>query len=244
MERYRPLYFSLTDGSGGKGVSRVHSTDRLLQRVGARAGAVHGRFTDKEFYRHVLDGDVEIFTSLASEIAASFIASEIGWVAGDAMEGFNPAHDICRAIIDSAATIVHETTGRVLANYEFAVHEQGTAAAESVVSLPVDPEALDRKLAAALENPDMRTEVLAALESHGSQAFATEYLRPTTLGEMLKRFEATSPQYEEIGTARVRDGRYSRVIRHSLNVLPIISALGVAAGRDLASLEVSAAARS
>src|SRR5687768_4588026 len=44
----RPLCFVLTDGSGGSGKSRLHSTTRLLEQNGARRGSIYGRLTDRE----------------------------------------------------------------------------------------------------------------------------------------------------------------------------------------------------
>ena len=101
MEVHRPLYFCLTDGSGGNAQSRLASTDRLIDQVGARRGAIYGRFSDKEVYRLLLEGHANVFVDLRNELADSLIDADIQCVAGDAMEGFNPGHDVCRALIRS-----------------------------------------------------------------------------------------------------------------------------------------------
>src|SRR5438045_2321202 len=48
MAQRRPLYFCLTDGSGGNAASRLASTTRLLDGVGARRGPLFGRYPDRE----------------------------------------------------------------------------------------------------------------------------------------------------------------------------------------------------
>src|SRR5438270_5122436 len=110
IERCRPVYFCLTDGSGGGAKSRVESTTRFLRQVGGTPGAIYGRFSDREIYRLLLDRRVEVFARLADELAKNLMDRGIECVAGDAMEGFNPAHDICRALIDRAVAIVQERT--------------------------------------------------------------------------------------------------------------------------------------
>src|SRR5436309_880969 len=122
IERSRPVYFCLTDGSGGGARPRVESTTRLLRQVGGTPGGIYGRFRDREIYRLLLDRRVEVFAGLADELAKNLMDHGIECVAGDAMEGFNPGHDICRALIDSAVAIVEARTGRLLQNYEFVLH--------------------------------------------------------------------------------------------------------------------------
>ena len=228
LERNRPLYFCLTDGSGGNGQSRLESTSRLLQGVGASPGSIYGRFSDKEIYRILLDGRVDVFVDLLNELAGSLIDADIQCVAGDAMEGFNPAHDLCRALIDSAAALVRTRTGRVLRNYEFAVHGDPVAAPEdALVRLELDESALDRKIEAAMAYRAVRSDVEDALDRFGKGAFAVEYLRPSS-GAMLEQFEITPPAYESIGESRVSAGRYREVVRYREHVLPVIDALGIA----------------
>ena len=57
LERVKPVVFVLTDGSGQRGVSRLSSTTRVLERAGARRGPVYGRFTDGRIYDALLAGD-------------------------------------------------------------------------------------------------------------------------------------------------------------------------------------------
>src|SRR5262245_29806528 len=76
-ERHRPLYFCLTDGSGGSATSRLSSTSRLLARIGARHGALYGRYPDKEVYRLLLERRVDVFVGLTDELAGALIDAEV-----------------------------------------------------------------------------------------------------------------------------------------------------------------------
>ena len=60
IERQRPLYCCLTDGSGGRAASRVASTTRLLEGAGAVRGPICGRYSDKQIYRLLLDKQVQM----------------------------------------------------------------------------------------------------------------------------------------------------------------------------------------
>src|SRR5690349_1791143 len=99
MARTQPLYCCLTEGSGGAASSRMPSTDAVLARVGARPGSLYGRYADKEVYRLLLDGRTDVFVGLVDELAEAFVEAGVDTVAGDAVEGFNPSHDVCRFVV-------------------------------------------------------------------------------------------------------------------------------------------------
>jgi hypothetical protein len=222
MEIHRPLYFCLTEGSGGAGSARIQSTDRLLQRIGAAPGGIHGRFSDKEAYRLLLDGRAEVFVALAHELAEELDGAGVTCVAGDAMEGFNPVHDVCRALIDASVALIAARRGRVVRNYEFSLHD---GAGTDAVVIELDAEAFDRKIAAAREYPEMRDEVEAALARGGAAAYATERLGPSSRRAKMSEFAVTPPPYEAYGEMRVGEGRYREVIRYRQHVLPVLSAI-------------------
>jgi AcrR family transcriptional regulator len=229
MERSRPLYFCLTDGSGGNGQSRLPSTSRLLRGIGANPGAIYGRFSDKDVYRLLLEGDMDVFVHLVNELAEKLIDANIDSVAGDAMEGFNPAHDVCRALIDSAVATIKTRIGRAVQNYEFAVHNDPAANTKgALIRLDLDDDALNRKLDAATAYREVQDEVRDALDRFGRHSFAVECLRPSSTRAMLEEFETTPPRYESIGERRVDEGRYHEVLRYRQHVLPVFNALGIA----------------
>jgi hypothetical protein len=226
IERTRPLVFVLTDGSGHTGVSRLASTTAVLERAGATPGSIYGRLSDREVYRAILDGDVDLFAGLADELAAALDRAEIGVVAGDAVEGFNPGHDACRLVINAALL----RSGRNPANFEFPLE----AAPEDcppqdrpeAIRLELDSGALQRKLAAAAGYPEMAYEMERALASHGRAAFGVEHLRPVRYGLEIGGRHPQPPFYESYGERQVAAGIYREVIRFRDHMVPLAEGLG------------------
>lgn len=225
IEKHHPIYCCLTDGSGGAAASRLHSTTQLLGTVGASIGPIYGRYPDTEVYRLLLDGRVDVFVAMAEELAATFANAGVNCVAGDAVEGFNPAHDVCRLIVNGAVQILRQRTGRDVRNYEFLLDGPPDVNHPGSVVVRLDEPALERKLAAAHRYTEMRGEVEAAIGRYGRQAFAIECLRPATISSPTLRFEAELPYYERYGEKRVKDGRYSEIIRYRDHVRPVAVAL-------------------
>ena len=112
LQSSRPQVFVLTDGSGRSGSSRLSQTTRLLEEVGAQPGSIYGRLTDLEAYATILKHDVSYFTSLVEELSEEFVRERIDYVVGDAAEGYNTVHDICRIIIGAAVELAARRHGR------------------------------------------------------------------------------------------------------------------------------------
>jgi hypothetical protein len=219
----------ITDGSGHHGVSRLESTTRVLSRTGARPGAVFGRLTDAAVYRALLDRQHQVFTGLADEIADAIVGQKVGVVAGDDAEGFNPTHDVCRLIINTAVRLVAEgRAGTPLANLAFNLMERISsdkgARNGKVEHLRLDDGALERKLTAALDYPELAGEVATARARWGDEAFRTETFRHA---DTFERWTpgAESPFYERYGTDRVSAGVYRELITYEHHIQPLTQAL-------------------
>jgi hypothetical protein len=232
MEQARPRYCCLTEGSGGAAASRLSSTDAVLAGVGATPGPVYGRFTDKEIYRLLLAGRHDVFVDLAHELADLLVDAGIDRVAGDAVEGFNPTHDVCRFVVDGAVALAEARTGRRIENLEFVLDATPDscpdAARAAAIWIRLDAAALARKIEAALAYPELRDEVDAALARYGRRAFAVECLRPATTASTLDGFAHEPPPYERFGEQRVREGRYRAIVRFREHVLPVRDAIASA----------------
>jgi hypothetical protein len=229
MERERPLYFCLTEGSGGASESRMPSSIRLLTRLGVRCGMLCGRYADKEIYRLLLARRIDVFVQLAHELADALTAAGVDYVAGDAAEGFNPTHDVCRFVIDGAVDIAQRRTGRAIRNVDFVLDGPPDACPDAVRAdatwLQLDDAALARKIDSALAYPELGDDVRATLQRFGRGAFAVECLRPATTALMLVEFDRDLPAYERYGQMRVGEGRYDEVIRYREHVLPVRTAI-------------------
>src|SRR5215470_17044860 len=101
LEAARPRVCVLTDGSGHGDQSRLEHTSRLLDRAGAETTRLYGRFTDRAIYDAILDGDAAMLGTLVDEVAASLADGTVTYVVGDAAEGYNPSHDLCRLLINA-----------------------------------------------------------------------------------------------------------------------------------------------
>lgn len=225
LEQARPLVFVLTDGSGSGTRSRLPSTTHVLQRAGARAGAVYGRFTDGEIYRALLSHDIALFTETAAELGAALADAEIDYAVADAAEGYNPSHDVCRYLANAAIQIAARASGRPIAGYEYdVVAGPAASAAPATAVLTLDDEALARKIEAARGYTEMAAEVEAALAKWGPSAFRFEHLRSRAAHEGWDD-PADVPAYERYGEQRLAAGTYADVIRFTDHVRPVRDAL-------------------
>jgi hypothetical protein len=225
LERARPCVLVLTDGSGRAGSSRLDSTRRVLADAGAVPGPIFGRSADRAMYASMLDRDPAPFRALARELVGCL--DEVDYVVGDAAEGYNPTHDVCRMLIDAAVAAVRRRTGRRIPSFAFPLigpPHGATRGRSGDVELVLDDAAFARKLDAARGYGELAPEVAATLAEVDAPAFRVE---------AFAQAEATGatpscgppPFYERHGEARVAAGVYARVLRQREHVLPIAEAL-------------------
>jgi hypothetical protein len=252
LETARPEVWVLTDGSGRTQNSRADSTTRVLAKAGARPGPVYGQMRDVDLYNAVLSLNHCPFIELVDRLADSLIERQIGFIAGDAEEGYNPAHDVCRLVINSAIKLVESKAGKQIVNYDFTLMgrpDRGPSALlDNSLWFTLDDEAFARKLAAARNYPELEAEVEAALNSTvhegfrknevlsqqvrsnfgitDANTFRVECLRPVNPdGASTNPSTGDQPFYEVYGEQQVRAGHYSQVLRYRDHMLPLVAAL-------------------
>lgn len=229
LERARPTVFVLTDGSGSRGRSRLEATTRLLARMGARPGTIYGRFTDRELYAALLAGNPGPFLALARELAAAFVATGHALVVGDALEGYNPSHDVCRLLLGTAVGLARGAGARIVGfDFALATPPEADSAHPTALRVELDAAALARKLQAARAYPELGDDVEGALAPRGAAAFRIEYLRPMT--DLIVEGDP-EPFYERYGEQRVGEGHYAHVLRYREHMVPLMAALREALGR-------------
>ena len=231
FERTRPLVYVLTDGSGHQGASRLGSTTKLLEAVGATPGSILGRFPDRTLYQALLDHDDALFRGLADEIARGLVAADVDYVVADNADGYNPIHDVCRLLTNAAVARVNATRPTPVHSYEFSLVGAPEACPvelhEQSVWIGLDDAALERKLAAARGYRELGDEVASALAAVGPNAFRTECLRPVTTA-LPPTVTTGSPYYERHGEQRVEGKTYQQVVRR-VHVARVAQALGLSA---------------
>jgi hypothetical protein len=230
----RPLCFVLTDGSGRSGKSRLHSTTKLLEQNGAQASCIYGRLTDHRMYSAIIKGEFDLFIDLTGELTRELVREEIEYVVGDATEGYNPAHDICRYMINAAVEAANRQRGQPLLNFEVFLTRQSDNHSETIAGdmcLHLDEDSLSKKLEAARAYPEIASDVDRILNQEGLQAIQTESFRSAR--HYLTYDGATeTPGYELHGEKQVAAGYYEQVLRYREHVLPLAEALRHYSQRD------------
>ena len=234
LELARPAVCVLTDGSGHSAPSRLVSTTAILRRTGARPGPVYGRLTDRELYAAVLARDANPFVGIAREFAEFLAAERATYVVGDAIEGYNPAHDLCRVLIEAAV----EVAGGSASSWDFPLIGPPDAGLASLsappVSLTLDDAAFARKLAAAHAYTELAGEVTSAVGSGSADVFRLECLRPADANARSGTPPADPPYYERHGERQVAAGRYPEVLRWRTHLAAVVRALRIELGLGVA----------
>jgi len=229
LEKARPRVFVLTDGSGRSNQSRLGSTSRIISQVGAPPGVIYGRLTDQMAYAAILNHEFELFIDLARELSAGFVAEQIDFVAGDAIEGYNPMHDVCRLIINAAVKVASRARARQIANFAFSLVNQSDPRPEpppaNEIWLQLDDSDLARKMSAAQGYGELAGEVSGALERTPVNAFRMERLTPVEADAAAHCCDAAPPFYEQYGEKQVAAGHYQQVLRYAEHIAPLAEAL-------------------
>jgi hypothetical protein len=228
MERVRPIVAVLTDGSGSTTTSRVGDSRALVARGGARNGRMFGTLTDREAYAALMAVDAGPFLTQVDALADTLLAQDVRAVVVDAAEGYNPVHDVCHWI-GRAATIRARQSGARIALFELDLIAHPDPPGDGV-RLRLDDPAFARKLDAISRYEALRAEADAAFERYGRDAFRVEFLRRVVADGV--RPPTWVPHYEEVGDARVREGRYASVLRYGSHVRPVIERLLESARRS------------
>jgi len=229
VSEFKPRVYMLTDGSGRHGIPRTPSSVALISKLGATRGELFARMSDADIYRAILEQNFSGFCCMVRELAASFLKHNIGWVAGDAAEGFNPTHDLCRGLTNAAVLLTERMCGRRIANFEISLTEweQGCPSPlhdHQCMHWTLDDHQLAEKIAAAKQYVELKNEVERALQQRGEGYFRTECLRRPRAEEP-PRYDRSKPAYETWGEQRVDKGQYQTVIRFKEHIFPILKAI-------------------
>jgi hypothetical protein len=222
----RPGVFVLTDGSSHSGKSRLHRTTSILNSLGAQPASIYGRVTDAEIYSAILDRNCDLFIETARELAAALVRDQIEYVVGDAIEGYNPVHDLCRLIINASVNKASQM-GHCVENFDVVLagkFRDMPIAERDAISIEVDDRMLSRKLQAARDYSEMAVDLDRIIDEQGIDSLRTERLR--RVKEDFGEVEINEPLYYEVyGEKQVAAGHYQQVIRYREHVLPMAQAL-------------------
>ena len=229
MRAVTPAVAVLTDGSGHEGRPRLELSREICANAGATPSDLFGLVSDAAIYQAVLRCDSSFFVDLADRLAAWLVREQMTVVVGDAIEGYNPTHDLCRILVNRAVRVASST--RQVTTYAFDLTgPPGPPAAEPAVSVTLSPADLAVKIAMCRSyghdvGGTLLTEIDGLLEQHGEALFAHEYLVPVDPWKDVAAPVGYRPFYESYGERQVAAGHYRSVIRYDEHVRPLIRAL-------------------
>ncbi len=225
----RPTVMILTDGSGSANAPRISESRQVVHEAVATPASVFGYAPDAVFYAAILRGDVEFFVSLVRAAQAAALEGEAPVVLTDAVEHFNPVHDLCSVIASLACLLLSRDGRREPLRFEFPIERKHDPAA-----LPagwrmrrLSPEAVSRKQAAA--------DGISALKGEGERRRreqpgfeAVEILAPVPPSRPLLPPPVGEPYYETFGRARLAQGVYGELITYADHMAPLVAAMAAA----------------
>ncbi|QOF70478.1 hypothetical protein IG197_22125 [Aminobacter sp. SR38] len=217
MEQARPIVHILTDGSGGNQSSRTDHSRETLLAAGATTGSVFGQMPDKEWYAAILAGNAAPFIEASKAMLDSVAVAAAVTVVADAVDGYNPVHDLTGAIGAAVAARLRAAGAAVTHLVSAAV--PGVAGARHL-ELPLDAAARERKMAAVHAYAPLAEEARRIAEE-APEAFGREVLMRQDF-DWPDDFE---PHWEKFAKERVASGRYSNPITYRDHVRPIAQAI-------------------
>ena len=222
IERVKPVVYVLTDGSGHAGEGRLEMTADSLRACRAARGAIFGALSDREAYAMILECNTTLLLWIVTTLARE-IHNRSGSIVVDAVEGYNPVHDLCRMIAGAAI----ELAGVDTKLYEYAVVGSPNAfdaTNDEVIAFELDERALARKMDRARSAATRVPDIGELVSRYGAAAYRHERFRPVREWWRIDS-GAPPPQYERFGEERVASQRYSRVIRRDEHMVPLRDSL-------------------
>lgn len=222
----KPDVYILTDGSGNNNQSRLHQSIRLIESLGATYKNIITPFTDKELYNIILSGDLDKIRHIKNQLLFSIKENNYDEIVGDALEGFNPTHDICRYLINGMVAELEKTNPcKSILNYDFVLDKgpNNLSYEENLngFSLKLSPVELEMKVEAAMNYPELKAEVEIAIERFGISSFSWESYGIINDLNQIVNWKNQLPYYEEIGKKRVASGAYKTCIEFEKHIKPI-----------------------
>ena len=229
MRAIGPVVAVLTDGSGHEGHPRLQLSREICTRANATPSELFGLVTDAAIYEAVLQGDASFFIDLADRLTAWLVREQITIVVGDAIEGYNPTHDLCRILVNRAVRLA--SSARPVTTYAFDLTgPPGPPAEGPAVTVTLSPDDLAVKIATCRAyghevGGTLVTEIDSLLQQHGEVLFGTRTRSPRMHGAMPLLPPDSGLTTKPTVSGRWRRGTTELVIRYDEHLRPLIHAL-------------------
>ena len=241
LQRHPPAaVVVVTDGGG---VQRVRESQEGLRRIGLLERTRYLDFPEAMFYDALLDFDVPFIRRVAARVRAAIVPLAPTDVLCDAVEFYNPVHDITlpvvRLALDGQAAavyeipLVYEVLGR---DDEYVVQRAPDTMRDRCVSFLLDERELDAKASA-------RDDVYRSLhEQAGPELLRVPRDEMAREELVLAASHVAAPgaggrglRYERRARLLHAEGRVERMIAYADHFAPLLDGLGVPRDADCQS---------
>ena len=230
LQSTAPALIYLTDGGG---TPRVEQTRRGLDSIDLLHRAYFLNYTEKNFYDALLDGDSGFFAEVAARVGALLDDLRPDLVLCDAVEFYNPVHDMTLPIVRSALGESTEATvfevpliHQAAANGEaYTVQRAATSLSLERIEFTLSEEEVDAKVRARDEIYTILAEQLGSvITGIPREQMALEVLAPARTS-----LPAPDPdmvlRYERRAELLLQRGEVDRKITYADHYRPMASAL-------------------
>ena len=222
IEAVKPVIVYLTDGGHE---TRVSETKQALSRLGALENAFFLNYSEASFYAAILGRDAGFFREVRARLSGSVSGRDIDAIFCDAVEFYNPVHDM--------ALPIASRPGDAVPLFEIPLIQQDDARGIRMLTAPAGVEAFDyplsdaqvaKKLAFLGEIYTNLNRYLAGLDGAAAGYALHE-------GYFLARRLPIAPpadgeiRYDQRGKLLVQSGQYVEAITYAGCYLPLVTAL-------------------
>lgn len=231
LQRHQPHVVVITDGGGPE---RERQSREGLERIGLLENATYLGYSESSFYDALLDRDDELFARVAEDLRVELERLQPDQVFCDAIEFYNPVHDITRPMVLRALQGLPEA-----ALYEIPLVYQKPAETESYEIQRV-PEALaERRFQYHLTSEELahkthaRDHIYLNLREQAGPEFLVitpEHLALEEIAEASGAFPEPAPsgrvlRYDWRAELLKQEGSITRAITYQEHFLPAVDAL-------------------
>jgi LmbE family N-acetylglucosaminyl deacetylase len=227
VARLKPFVAYLTDGGGGE---RLAQTGRGLEAAGVTLGVSHLGRTEESFYQAVLGRDATFFSRVTDELALVIERVSPDRILCDAVEHYNPIHDMALPVTLLAARRALSKADILAVPLVY----QASGTPERYVYQRALPEDLDAETGFPLSAEEGAAKVAALSGIYtalmGQMAIPPEAVEECCRVERLVRPRSplTVPgpgcavRYDRRGAEAVAAGRVREAITHRAHYLPLV----------------------
>lgn len=226
LKKVRPQIIFLTDGGGDH---RVEETRKGLRSIDLEGNAVFLPHTEQSFYDALLHVDSDFFHKVALEIRMVLKSAKPEQILCDAVEFYNPVHDITLALVGNADDAPWQGTFEVPLLFQkpgekesYGVQTVPAGTPCTQFSLSEEEKALKKD---ALQNTyTILRDTLGKVILGSPNALSTETIFPAS-SPLRTPDPGRVLRYERRAAALKIQGKIESEITHAFHFLPIVSEL-------------------